>query len=268
MEDSKIVIEIERLVKAQDEVQLVQPYELQCGKAFDYRIKCDQYGRTLGDMLTPPRPAKLQVSTLTSFIDAINAGVIGGACGPSENGKQYFPNDRIIHVEDYLNVSVKSPSTDIYGVRDTLLTATHKPIEAFTFDTYYSDPPKFIIALQVEFLETEELLWLIRVASNLKAGNTVSIQDDGFSQTVTLKTGEVSTAEVKVKPRIKLIPIRTFAEAAPVQSEFLIRFKQTPDQTPSIALFNVDGTKWQGETMQSIKNYLAKNLPEGTPILA
>ena len=118
------------------------------------------------------------------------------------------------------------------------------------------------------FLETEELLWLIRVASNLKAGNTVSVQDDGFSQTVTLKAGEVSTAEVKVKPRIKLIPIRTFAEAAPVQSEFLIRFKQTPDQTPSIALFNVDGTKWQGETMQSIKNYLAKNLPEGTPILA
>ena len=168
----------------------------------------------------------------------------------------------------------KDTANDIYGARDTMLTAQCPAPDAFVFDQYYSDPAKFIIGLKVAFLQTDELLYLIRVASNLKAGNSVSAQDDGFSQTITLKAGEVSTAEVKIKPRIKLIPIRSFSElyfaegGRAVESDFLIRFKQTPDQTPSIALFNVDGTRWQGEIMRSIKDYLAKNLPEGLPILA
>ena len=259
MEESKTILEVERLVKAQGEVELTKSITLAGGLSYDYKIKATNQGRELGDMLTPPRPSTLFVSTLTGFLDAIKAGV-AGAIGGSQT--------TIVHVEDYLKVSVKSQSCDIYGVRETLLTATHKPIDAFNFDTFYNDPARFIIALQVAFHQTEELLYLIKVASNLKAGNSVSVQDDGFSQTVTLKAGAVSTAEVKIKPRIKLIPIRTFPEAAPVESEFLIRFKQTPDQTPSIALFNVDGTKWQGETMQAIKSYLAKNLPASTPILA
>jgi hypothetical protein len=248
--------DIERLVKAQNAAPLIESdVALVNGQHFDYRIKSDNFGRTLGELLTPPRPAKLNVSTLTGFLDAIAAETIG-----------YGPT--VIHVEDYLTVSVKSTACDVYGVRDTLLTAKHTPIDAFRFDEYYNDPARFIIGLQVAFLQTDELLKLIRIASNLKAGNTVQVEDDGFSQTVTLKAGEVSTAEVKVPPRIKLIPIRTFPEAAPAETEFLIRFKQTPDQTPAIALFNVDGTKWQSDTMLSIKAYLAKNLPEGTPILA
>ena len=257
--------DIERLVKAQNDAPLIkEAVALVNGQHFDYRVKSDSNGRTLGELLTPPRPAALKVSTLTGFLDAIAA-------------EAAVTEKAIIHVEDYLTVSVKSAACDVYGVRDTLLTAKHQPIDAFKFDEYYGDAAKFIIGLQVAFLQTDELLYLIKVASNLKSGNTVHVEDDGFSQSVTLKAGEVSTAEVKIKPRIKLIPIRSFDElyfaeadkgGMAVQSEFLIRFKQTPDQTPAIALFNVDGTKWQGETMRAIKNYLAKNLPGGTAILA
>jgi hypothetical protein len=102
----------------------------------------------------------------------------------------------------------------------------------------------------------------------LKAGNTVQVDDDGFGQTVTLKAGEVNTVEKKIEPRIKLIPLRTFSECNPVESEFLIRFQQTRDQTPSIALFDLEGTKWQGDLMRSIKKYLVDNLPENVPVLA
>ena len=65
-----------------------------------------------------------------------------------------------------------------------------------------------------------------------------------------------------------MIPLRTFAECNPVESEFLIRFQQTRDQTPSIALFDLEGTKWQGELMRSIKKYLVENLPAEVPVLA
>jgi hypothetical protein len=224
-------------------------------QTYEHKIDTGATGRDLGNPITPFRPAALKVTTLTGFLDAINAGCAGDL------------TTRVLHVEDYLTVSVKSAYSDIYGVRDTVLTAKHTPIDAFKFDEYYSDPAKFIIGLQVAFHVTEESLKLIKLASCLRAGSSVQTNDDGFSQTATIKTGEVTSADVSIPPRIKLIPIRTFPEAAPVVGEFLIRLKQTNEQTPAIALFNVDGTKWQGETMRSIKDYLGKNL-SGVPILA
>ncbi|HEV2322009.1 MAG TPA: hypothetical protein VGT42_06540, partial [Gammaproteobacteria bacterium] len=152
--------------------------------------------------------------------------------------------------------------------RDTVVKAEHKPATPFVFDTFYADPSKFIIALNASFLVTEELVQLQRLASAMTAKSEIGTQDDGFSQTVTVKRGEVTTAEVKLKPRCKLVPMRTFDEAAPVESEFLVRLKQTEQGVPAIALFSVDGTKWQGQCMQSIKNWLQQALGTAVPVLA
>lgn len=253
---------IQQLVLAGEDANLAQAHNLESnGQSRDYLFQTipGPHGRKLGDVIQPFRAPKLEVSTLTGFVDAIKAGV----CGDIKTGK-------IIHVEDYLNVSVKDTSSDAYGVRNTLLKATHTPIDAFKFDTYYEDPQKFIIALQVAFLQTNELLYLIKIASNLKAGNSVETKDDGFSQTVTVKRGEIGTVDLDVPPRMKLVPLRSFSESYesnPVESEFLLRFKQGQGQQPIIALFAIDGAKWQAQIMQSIKHYLAKHL-EGVPILA
>lgn len=251
----KGILEIERLVKAQDGAALLYAVSFdEDGAEFFYKIDSGPNGRTIGELRQPPRPARLSLTTLTGFLDAV--AILKPGAG------------HLVHVEDYLTVSLRPASADRYGVRDTLVEAKHIPIDAFDFDTFYDDPAEFIIALQVAFLQTEELLYLIRVASNLKAGNSVNTQDDGFSQTVILRTGEVSTAEVQIKPRIKLIPIRTFSEASPVESEFLIRFQQSHTQAPSIALYTVDGNKWKGETMLSIKKHLEKHLPKDLPVVA
>jgi hypothetical protein len=251
--------EISRLVRQGEPRDLTQVIESTFDGLpahYEYLVKAGANGRELSTPITPFRPTKLEVTTLTGLVDAVKAGCAGKLEG------------KVAHVESYLKVALRTAYADTYGVRDTLVTATHTPIDAFVFDQYYTDPQKFIIALQVAFYQTDEILYLIRLASNLKAGNTVQTEDDGFSQTVTLRAGEVSTAEVKLQPRIKLLPIRTFPEAAPVQGEFLIRLKQTPDQTPGIALFNVDGSKWQAETMRSIRDYLVKHLPQTIPVLA
>lgn len=225
-------------------------------KSFDHKVEPTQFGLKVGDVILPFRPAKLEVSTLTGFVDAIKGGVCAG------------PESLVIHVEDYLTVSVKSATCDDFGVRDTLLTAKHKPLDSFRFDDYYNDPSRFIIAFQVSFLVNDpDGVYLLKLASNLKAGNEVHTADDGINQTVAFKQGEVKTAEHQMKPRLKLMPRRTFDEAAPVESEFLVRLKQTEAQTPAIAIFNVEGTKWQGESMRAIKEYLAKELT-GWTILA
>jgi hypothetical protein len=229
------------------------------GNPVDYSAKVapTPHGRELGEIIKPFRPVNLNVTTLTGFLDAIKAGCAGE-----------LAKGRVVHVESYLQVAIKSAYADEFGVRDTFVTAKHTPAGSFTFDQYYTDSARFIIGLQINFLQTEELLYLIKIASNLKAGNTVQVDDDGFGQTVTLKAGEVSTVEKKIEPRIKLIPLRTFSECNPVESEFLIRFQQTKDQTPSIALFDLEGTKWQGDLMRSIKKYLVENLPDNVPVLA
>jgi hypothetical protein len=251
--------EIVQLTRQKEDLPRVQSLELLYDgdmATYEVEIEPTAHGRRLGKILQPFRPAKLEVSTLTGLIDAIRVGTAGSMV------------ERVIHVEDYLTVAVKSKECDQYGVRDTVVIAKHEPINAFVFDNYYSDPARFIIALQVAFLPTDNLLYLIKIASNLKAGKSLHVQDDGFSQSITVKTGEVTTADVKIQPRIKLIPLRTFAEAAPVEGEFLIRFKQTAEETPAIALFNVDGVKWKGETMLSIKKYLSENLDPAPSILA
>lgn len=235
--------------------ELTREITLQNGKEYTYRNNPTEHGRALGEMLTPPKVSLLGVTTLTGFVDALQMGI-------------YDPTAYLVHVEEYDTVSLKERAVDMWGARATHIKAEYEAIDAFRFDTYYSDLPKFIIALQTAFLQTEEMLYLIRIASNLKAGNTVQSQDDGFSQTITVKTGEVSTAEVKVAPRIKLIPLRSFAEAAPVESEFLIRFQQTPQQAPSIALFDVSGNKWKGEQMLAIKKWLAEQISPEFAIIA
>lgn len=231
--------------------------ELYDGAQVDYqrRVKTTANGRELGDLLDPRRPVALEVSTLTGFNEAVKSGVTAEL------------DKRIIHVRDYRTVELRTKLCDQYGVRDTLIKAVHQPIDAFTFDSYYTDTAKFIIGIQVAFYQTDNSMTLIKLASSLSAESSITVNDDGFSQTVHIKENSVTAAQdVKIPPRLKLIPMRTFAEPAPVESEFLVRFKQV-NGVPSIALFNVDGTKWQGEIMQAIKAYLHKHISD-VPILA
>lgn len=251
---------------------------------YDFKLKVDEHGREIGEILTPPRPAKLTVSTLTGFVDAVHAGVggtlsrlaLGDGSDPAKGNDNWVPlpdaaKSRIVHVEDYLTVSVKSALADKYGVRDTLLTAKHEPVTTFKFDDYYTDPAKFIIALQLTFLTTDDLLYIQKIASSMKAGDTVHVQDDGIGQTIDLRSGEVEVKEHKVKSRVKLIHQRTFPECNDVESEYLLRVKAIDaggQKVPGIALFDVDGGRWKGHQMRSIKKYLAEHLPTGVPILA
>lgn len=239
-------------------VNLTLPYN---GSKTDYTfaVSPTHNGPALGNAIEGYRPATLKVETLTGLLDAVAAGVAGDT-----------KSNRLVHVEDYLTVSVCTTETDKFGERDRLIVAKHVPIDAFKFDVFYDDPQRFIIALQVAFLPTDELLYLIKLVSNLKGGNSIETNDNGLNQTLTVRRGEVGSIDVPIQPRIKLIPLRSFSEineSSPVVSEFLVRFRQGKAEQPEIALFSIDGTRYKGEIMRSIKHYLGKHLKD-VPILA
>ncbi len=262
--ESATITEIERIVRANQDTSLTEDHTLEFdGKeeVFQFRVEPTAYGRKLGEIIQPPRPAKLQVSTLTGLVDAVAAGVAGdtGAVKAS----------RIFHVEDHHTVAVESIECDRYGVRDKLILAKYTPPGTFSFDEYMPSE-KFLIALETSFLmlDGDDTLYVKKLVSNLKAGDTVHAQDNGVNQTVTVKMGQVEATEHLVKARVKLTPLRTFAECSPVENEFVIRFKAVSGGLPLVALFNLNGLRWQGECMQSIKSYLVKNLPEGSLVVA
>ena len=260
--DAETVESIAKLAKqAAARTELTQPVSVRYdGEVMEYEFKIDatEHGPVIGDRIAPLRPSALQVETLTGFVDAVKAGV-GGKI-----------DSRVVHVEDYLTVKMLAAEPDAFGVRNIRLCAKHKPPGIFEFDAYMA-PEKFLIGMQTCFLNVDGGDWdyVMRVASNLKAGETVHSQDDGINQSVTLRTGSVEAAEINIKPRVKLCTIRTFYEVEPVISEFLLRLRPNPqNQLPLLALFATGGTRWQGETMLAIKHYLHKNLPAGTVILA
>ena len=83
-------------------------------------------------------------------------------------------------------------------------------VNEFQFDSYY-DQERFLIELQANFMETEDLQALMQVAGNIKSGTTANYSDDGISQKTTIKAG-VELSDVIVPNPAALRPYRTFAE--------------------------------------------------------
>lgn len=250
-----LVKEISQLEQRAQGHDLVKTLEVG-GDSFQYKVLPGQHGRTLGEVVAPPRAATITVKTLSGLLDGITH------CALAK------PEDCVLKVEDELNVLLMGKAADIYGHRQVHIKATHDPLKGLAFNEIYKDLQKFVIGLQVQFLVTQELMNLIKLVGNLKTDEGIQVEDDGFSQRVTIKSGQVTAHEHTIEPRIKLIPWRTFPEVNPVVTEFLIRFKNL-DGAPGVGLYEIDGGKWKQETMVAIKKHLTKELDETKiPILA
>lgn len=54
-------------------------------------------------------------------------------------------------------------------------------VNEFQFDRYY-DQERFLIELQANFIESDDLTVLKQVAGNIESGTTANYDDDGVSQ--------------------------------------------------------------------------------------
>jgi hypothetical protein len=225
----------------------------------DYRVKTGPYGLELGELIVPPAKPTLHVVSLTGFRDAFEAGI--DDFDEAEEGKS------AVQVIDHETVALVSLEADENGRRHEWLRATNREKNPFPFDSYQV-PETFLINLQRGFLPTEEIVQLQRLASSLTNESSIGTQDDGMSQTVTVKQGAVTKSEIPLPKRIKLFPYRTFREIDPVESEFLVRIKGEPGKLPTIALIEIDGSKWKHDTALLMKSWLRRELIAGTVIIA
>jgi hypothetical protein len=221
-----------------------------------YKVTPGPDGPEMGDIIAPPVASSLNLASLTGFVDAFNANI------------DNFASKKVaVHVVDHLTVTLTSLEADDFGRRHEWLRSTCREKNPFPFDTYQT-PEMFLINLQSGFLPTEEVIQLQRLASSLTNESSVGVQDDGLSQTVTVKQGAVTRGQVDLPRRIALLPYRTFREVDPIQSEFLVRLKGSPGQLPQIALLELDAGGWKHSTALVMKRWLTGNLPATTVVIA
>lgn len=196
------------------------------------------------NMMAPPLAPKLTVNTLTGFVDYILQ------CMP-------LPlSEWIIWVESHKAVSLVQQRGDQYGRRAGLVRAElPEGMKPFRFDTFH-DRESFVIGLQSQFVPTNPLQSVLEIASGLTDSQVVTSEDDGISQSTTIKRGVASLKQaIVVKGRVPLQPYRTFREVEQPTSEFIFRLR-SQDGVPGCALFEADGGKWCLDAMLTIKAWL------------
>lgn len=192
-----------------------------------------------------PTAAALRVNTLTAVVDYIK--------GKPEELRESM----ILHITGPTQVALTSGLVD-ERIRETLM-ISDAVVNEFQFDSYY-DQERFLIELQANFMETEDLQALMQVAGNIKSGTTANYSDDGVSQKTTIKTG-VELSDVIVPNPAALRPYRTFAEIEQPESNYVFRIRDN-DRGLGFKLVEADGGLWKKATMNRIKEYLEFELRE------
>ena len=158
----------------------------------------------------------------------------------------------ILHVKSPTEVDLVSGLIDERG-REVLMRAK-AIVNEFSFDQYY-DQERFLIDLQANFIDTEDLRCIKQVAGNIQQGTTANYDDDGVSQKTTISSGIANKTDVIVPNPVSLRPYRTFSEVEQPESNYVFRIKDS-DRGPAFKLVEADGGLWKNATMRKIKEYL------------
>lgn len=128
--------------------------------------------------------------------------------------------------------------------------------ESFDFDSNLSSE-RFIIGLQALFVQDENTAAILKMVGNIKSRAESCVEDDGVTQSVSVRAGLVKEEMKAVPNPVQLAPYRTFREVEQPASRFVLRVNT---DGPSAALYEADGGAWRDEATQNIKQFLVNGL--------
>ena len=124
----------------------------------------------------------------------------------------------------------------------------------------------FVINLLSKFVADKERDELLKLVSSVTDGETKTSDDDGVSQTVTMKSG-ISLVQQKVVRNIwNLKTYKTFPEVEQPVIPYVLRVYKG-GAGPVFALHECDGGLWKVQTVGRIKDYLKKNGPADLKVI-
>ncbi len=226
-------------------------YIVDLGEVTIKNIHGDMYSNKELHRIDPyyPKANAFTVSTLTSLVDYIKAGI------------DSMPDKMIIVVKSPTEVVLMS-MLDENRDREVLV-RVEANIPEFRYGDFINHE-KFLIGVQSKFIDdpTTDKDLILKFAGTVENGTVAQYGDDGVSQKATVKTGIASKADAVVPNPVKLRPFRTFVEVYQPVSEFVFRMQDSKYDGITCAIFEADGGAWKNEAMKSIKAYLEFELSD------
>jgi hypothetical protein len=220
--------------------------------------------------VAPLKPEPLRAYSLTGLIDYYKSVLASDTLGwISEAEKSeadilsLFSGSAIAHIVSHREVHLLSALHPIHRHREALLIAKTVDVAGFAFDRWL-DLEEFVIGVQANFRASTERDLLLRTVSKITTAKGATMEDDGVSQTVSVKKGVALQEMQKLPNPVTLHPLRGFTEIdPPVASQFVLRVRQRSEGDPvQVALFEADGAAWQLEARIQIRDWLRANIPD------
>ena len=212
---------------------------------------------SLSPIITP-YPATVTVHNLRGFCDFIKNDI----------DKKIKGKPGLIVINDPKSVELIS-ALDNEARRTVLISAHISPkISLFPFGSFM-EQEKFVILFRSMFLESADFDYVLNYVSKIVDNTIIEDEDDGITQTVTVKKGTSGALKDKatLKPIVSLKPFRSFVEAEQVESEFLLRINKQSGGTPTIALFEADGGAWINQATENVAEYIRREIVD-IPVIA
>lgn len=167
-----------------------------------------------------------------------------------------FNGPLLINVKDEASVIVYSAISVIDRQREVPYKVSAE-IFRIPFDQRL-DYETMMITLKSKFVETPELLELVKLLGTITEENSAQLSDDGFTQTVVVRKGIALKDNKAVNPIVKLKPYRTFNEVEQPESQFLLRLSEGG----YVALYEADGGAWKLQARRNVADYLKEALAD------
>lgn len=190
-----------------------------------------------------PYAEPVRMTTLTGFVHYIRSGI------DTMKGRmiiQVAAPDRVLLFSQLDNDRKREYVAEVTAM-----------LPEFKFGKFH-DQESFCISLQSKFVNNKDRGLLLKFGGTVEAGTVAEYGDDGVSQKATVKTGIASKSDAIVPNPVKLAPFRTFTEVSQPESDFIFRMKD--GEVIYCALFEADGGAWKNEAMNTVREWLIKNL--------
>lgn len=197
----------------------------------------------------------LQFTTLSGLVDYLFCSI-----DPIERTKLFF------HVVNYNRVELLGafqPHND--NTRFCYAVATCQK-NTFTFNQYMA-VEEFIVCMQTDFDQNQESEAIINLVGNIVSERVKTHEDNGFAQSVQVRTGLTTKSQVVIENPVALHPWRTFTEINQPQIHAVLRFKEGADHQLMVALFDSACEWWRRDAIKAIKEWLVDQV-ETVPVLA
>lgn len=215
-----------------------------------YNVKLDNSMTPMSivDRISEPLIEPIKTQTLTSLIDYLD-----------KNPDNLDLSKLYIVIKDEHCVYLESTMLDDFKNKEVYLaTNFNEPNKSLN---EFISLENLLIMLNATFKFNEDLETIVKTLSKVTENNVKVTEDDGMSQTVTVKDGVELLKEKKLPRIVELIPYRTFPESEQPLSYFFLRVKKSSyDKDLSYGLFEADGGAWKNTCISNIKDYLEGQL--------